>query len=91
MKVHDIKIMEMFVDPILTGDKNFEIRENDRGFQKGDYIHFMPVKADGVTEIRSEIYKRRYKITYVLIGWGLQNCYVALGIHDVTGIESEEK
>lgn len=28
--IHKLKIQEAFADAIVSGDKNFEIRENDR-------------------------------------------------------------
>ena len=37
MKVHELKILNDFADSVVAGDKTFEIRENDRGFQKGDF------------------------------------------------------
>ena len=40
MRVHDLKILNDFADSVVAGDKTFEIRENDRGFQKGDFIKF---------------------------------------------------
>ena len=38
--IHKIKILEQFADEIISGNKNFEIRKNDRGYQKGDLIRF---------------------------------------------------
>ena len=32
--VHNLKILDNFAEAVLMGDKKFEIRENDRGFQK---------------------------------------------------------
>jgi hypothetical protein len=75
---HKVYIMTSFAKAILDGDKTFEIRENDRGYQKGDILHFIPVddlslKDWGMDEFDAEI-------TYVLSGWGLKEGYVALGI-----------
>ena len=36
--VHNLRILDVFADAVYMKDKTFEIRENDRGFQKGDYI-----------------------------------------------------
>ena len=33
MKTHKIKLLLNFCDDVLSGDKRFEIRENDRGYQ----------------------------------------------------------
>lgn len=42
MKTHKIKLFLNFCDDVLSGDKRFEIRENDRGYQKGDRVVFQP-------------------------------------------------
>ena len=39
-KTHKLKILENFADDVYIGNKNFEIRKNDRGYQKGDTIKF---------------------------------------------------
>lgn len=77
--VHNLKILDNFAEAVLMGDKKFEIRENDRGFQKGDYIRFQAVGKDGLP-IRHAINDKRYRITYVLNGWGLKDGYVAFEI-----------
>ena len=38
--IHKIKLDEAYVKAILNGDKTFEVRHNDRGYQKGDIIEF---------------------------------------------------
>ena len=53
----------------------------ERGFQPGDTIEFIPV-SNGHTAIHV-ISNHRYRITYILSGWGLKNGYVALGIEEV--------
>lgn len=35
MKTHKLKLDIAFCDVILSGEKSFEIRKNDRGYQKG--------------------------------------------------------
>ncbi len=42
MKTHKIKLLLNFCDDVLSGDKRFEIQENDRGYQKGDRVVFQP-------------------------------------------------
>lgn len=79
MTIHEIKLQEAFCDAVLSGNKSFEIRYNDRGYQKGDYIRFIPVTNTGLS-FPHEIKKETFEITYVLDGWGLKENYVALGI-----------
>lgn len=79
---HKLKIKEDFANAIITGDKSFEIRKNDRGFQRGDLIEFVVVDDKGVA-YHHEIDKYLYKINYVMNGYGLKNGYVVFGIEDV--------
>ena len=37
---HDLKIQKQWADAKLAGEKPFEIRRNDRGFQKGDIVRY---------------------------------------------------
>ncbi len=78
---HTLKLEECFCEAVVTGKKSFEIRKNDRGFQPGDTIEFIPV-SNGHPAI-DVISNHRYRITYVLSGWGLKNGYVAFGIEEV--------
>lgn len=79
MRVHDLKILNYFADSVFTGNKTFEIRKNDRGYQKGDYIRFFAVDEQH-RESFHPIEQDLYKIIYVISGFGLKNGYVALGI-----------
>ena len=84
MKVHNkVKILNDFADSIVAGDKTFEIRENDRGFQKGDFIKFQATDRIGISNYSHLINNKLYEITYVLNEWGIKNGYVALAIKEV--------
>ena len=83
--IHELKIFSSFVRPILSNDKTFEIRENDRGFQKGDRVQFK-VNSDNWTNknqsVVREFEQKVYEITYVINGWGLKNGFVVFGIKE---------
>lgn len=93
--LHDIKIKSEFADAVLCGDKSFEIRKNDRGYQKGDRIRFMVVgdiaryfSGSKVVETiyenpKHELNGKIFEITYVLSDWGLEPGYVALAIKPI--------
>ncbi|MBO5449405.1 MAG: DUF3850 domain-containing protein [Ruminococcus sp.] len=91
MKTHKLKLNIEFCDDVLSGKKNFEVRENDRGFQTGDLIKFIPtdgtyyVDSDGreTQHAHHPISDKTYKIKYILSGWGLKKGYVALAIEAV--------
>lgn len=77
---HEIKLEYQFQQPILEGKKTFEVRLNDRGYQKGDLVRFHVVNRKNVEEpIENEL----YEITYVLSGWGIEANYVVFGIRRV--------
>lgn len=78
---HEIKLQKEFADAVLNGDKCFEIRYNDRGYQKGDKVQF--IVMDGSIRMYHELDKKTYEITYVINGWGLENGYVVFGIREV--------
>ena len=82
MKTHNLKLNIEFCDDVLIGRKSFEIRENDRGYQTGDHIKFIPVNEQYFV-VKHEIQNKIYEITYVLNGWGLKNGYVVFGIKEV--------
>lgn len=78
---HHIKIQKEFADAVMSGEKTFEIRKNDRGYQKGDMIRFHVV--DGDIPLTSHLLNdKTYEITYVLSGWGLCEGYVGLAIKE---------
>ena len=83
-KLHTIKLQIGFCDAVLSGDKCFEIRKNDRGYQKGDYVQFIPIDTSsvGISEVYHEVRNKVYLITYVLGGWGLPENYVVFGIKE---------
>jgi len=38
MAIHTLKIERVYYDAVLNGEKTFEIRINDRGYQAGDMV-----------------------------------------------------
>lgn len=81
-KVHKIKLLENFARDVLEGSKSFEIRENDRGYQTGDFVVFNVCDEHGVPMPRHILNDKIYEITYILSGWGLKDGYVAFGIKE---------
>lgn len=78
MKTHLLKIEDCYYESIMTGEKTFEIRYNDRDYQKGDFIKFREV-------INSFERKGIWMITHVHSGLGMESCFVALAIKQVNG------
>lgn len=85
---HKIKIKESFADAVYRGEKTFEIRYNDRGYQKGDLVEFIVVSdSEGLTPKTKKhpLMGMTFVIDYVLSGWGLQDGYVVFSIRPVGG------
>ena len=92
--VHKIKVLDVFADAIWSGEKTFEVRTNDRNYQKGDIVEFKVVyeTALGAREsLGHPLTGKRYQITYVLSGWGLKDGYVAFGIRLIQDGENTER
>lgn len=89
MKYHELKLQRDFCDAVLNGEKTFEIRVNDRGYQKGDRVKFIPVTNGGMMRVCHAIAEKEYEITYVLNGWGLENGVVAFSINEVKENEND--
>lgn len=77
--IHNIKILRSFADAVISGDKNFEVRENDRGYQKGDTVNFTVIDK-GICMNSHKLNTEFFEITYVLSGWGIKDGYVVFGI-----------
>lgn len=77
---HEIKVEYDFQEPILNGDKCFEVRYNDRGYQKGDKIKFKVKNRKNVVEPLDD---KIFEITYVLSGWGIKEDFVVFGIREL--------
>lgn len=73
---HVLKIRDEYANAIISGEKTFEIRYNDRGYQKGDLIRFEPENVSGIEN-------KVYIITYLLHGWGLKEDWCVFGIKEV--------
>jgi hypothetical protein len=55
MTVHELKIWPVYYQAVRSGSKTFEIRENDRGFQKGDRVvlrEFDPDAPTGLVNVK---------------------------------------
>lgn len=89
MRVHNLKILNDFADAVVMGEKPFEIRENDRGYQKGDYIKFRAIDNNGTPNPHC-INDKLYLITFVMNGWGIKTGYVVLGIKESDGSNDGE-
>lgn len=74
--IHELKIAPEYFEKVVSKEKLFEIRYNDRNFQVGDTLKLQEYQ-DGTYTGRI-IY---VKVTYILQGFeGLQPNYVVLSV-----------
>lgn len=81
--LHCIKIREQYADAVDDGRKNFEVRLNDRGYNAGDEVAFTVVNEFDMVDLIHPLNKKKYKITYVHSGLGMENGYVVFGIEEI--------
>jgi len=79
MVVHELKTDVEFFRAVESGDKTFEIRYNDRGYQKGDFVILLPWEGSCFVEPYAGI---KFVITYV-IGFQQKEGWVVFGIKPV--------
>ncbi len=77
MVIHELKIKPVYYNAILSGEKKFEVRNDDRHFEVGDSIKLNEYDEDTYTG-RSSL----YNITYKLDGgrYGIEKGYCVLSI-----------
>ena len=78
MKHHHLKTWPEYFQAIKSGQKNFELRVNDRNFQSGDHVtleEWNPVTKEYTGRIDE------YVIGFIVDSeWGLQSGWCAFGL-----------
>lgn len=91
-QVHELKTLPNYWDAVNRGEKTFEVRRDDRGFQKGDTLRLLKMqkRAIGGYEVEYDYsggpsYVLTKRIIYVLTGgqFGIEPGYVVLGLADL--------
>lgn len=77
--MHELKLRVEYADAVYRGQKSFEIRKDDRGYQKGDTVRFKVIDGNG-NHIDHPVEGQEYLIDYVLHGWGLEQNWCAFAI-----------
>lgn len=81
MKRHSLKTWPEYFNEIISGDKTFELRKNDRGFDEGDILKLCEYSpATGYTG--RECVK---KVSYLMLGgaFGLDSGYCIMSLKPV--------
>ncbi|CEQ19681.1 ASCH/PUA domain-containing protein [Paraclostridium sordellii] len=87
MELHELKILPEYYEKVISGEKSFEVRKDDRQFSVGDLIR--------LKEFDKDFTGRDYlvKIIYKLNGgnYGLEKGYCILSIKPyIEGIDKEK-
>lgn len=72
--IHELKILPEYFEAVVSGDKRFEIRKNDRNYKKGDILRLNEYQ-DG--QYTGDVHVA--EITYIT-DYAQQDGYVVLGI-----------
>jgi hypothetical protein len=82
LRVHKLKIKEKYAIQIELGNKNWELRKNDRGYRVGDVLQFR-VFDDNLKETPKEL--KDMQVTYVHKGgeYGLDKDYCILSLKEI--------
>jgi len=91
MTEHKLKTWVRYWDAVASGEKNFEVRKNDRAFQTGDiivlekYDHERHSYEMESFEIMAKPKSIRKRVTFLLQGgaFGIEPGYCVLGLADI--------
>lgn len=78
-KIHELKIAPEYFEKLLSKEKTFEFRYNDRNYQVGDILKLKEYHDNKYTGRETSV-----QITYILQDFeGLQSNYVILSIKSI--------
>jgi len=78
--IHDLKAWPQFFDALLTGEKTFEVRKNDRNYQVGSTLLIREWDPKNSSYSGREL---KFTISYILFGgqFGIEEGFVVLGLY----------
>ena len=78
-KIHELKIAPEYFEKVLSKEKTFEFRYNDRNYQVGDILNLKEYYNQKYTDQSISV-----KITYILENFeGLKENFVVLSIEHI--------
>ena len=94
MTDHRLKCWPHYFDAIERGEKTFEVRYDDRGFQRGDtlvLVKFDPEKPGYVLDRSAQKITLRRRVSYVLAGgrFGIDVGHVVMALEPVDEVDSK--
>ena len=84
-ETHTLKTWPTYFRSVLSGEKTFELRRDDRGFQKGDRLKLVEFEPGAIKALALTGRSVTKEITYILTGgqFGLEPGFVIMGLKDV--------
>ena len=80
VSIHELKTWPGYFNDLIRGDKDFEVRNNDRNFKVGDIII---LKEYDWTQKKYSGRQTKRKIKYIFDELGLQKGFVILGLENL--------
>ena len=87
---HELKCFPNYYDAVARGDKNFEVRRDDRGFQKGDVLILQRTDPDKPHRVKTDysgkvVHELKRRVSYILTGgqFGIEPGYVVMALEPV--------
>jgi hypothetical protein len=82
---HVLKVWPAYWDALKSGDKTFEVRRDDRGFQRGDILALRRWHVQSGAFMDDYECAIRKRVSYVLTGGqlGIAPGYVVMGLAEV--------
>jgi hypothetical protein len=79
--IHRVRCLAPYFDAVEHGEKNFEVRLNDRGYQRGDILVLIREDPEYPSASGRELYRR---ITWILQGgqFGIEPQYCVMALED---------
>ena len=77
MQIHELKVLPPFYAALQSGEKTFEIRKDDRGFQKGDKLL---LREHDPMKVREYTGQSIEKIVTYVTGWEQKPGFVVMAI-----------
>lgn len=77
--MHELKTWPQYYYRVFDGQKNFEVRKDDRNFEIGDVLKLREWDPETKDYTGRELFRR---VTYILRGgsFGIEKGYVVMGI-----------
>lgn len=92
VRYHDLNVFHDYWDPLLSGDRTFDVRLDDRGFQRGDIVVYHKLEKNSKF-VRDEEYNPvHFRISWILSGgkFGIEAGHVAFSIEPTYDITSDD-